>query len=160
MVWVLGIGIFLFLLFVFPRVMVGLIALCGVAIGGFFLWTKIGDNERARLRAAVTVTVTYDLERCNPEYPLFVQIFNGSEDTVEKVWFRIEGRRAGYSDPLYDSGYFGYSSDKIVPSGKGWANCWTLPRQAYGVSGQTIALYPPKTLVWVVNSSNPIFLNR
>ena len=116
MAWVIGIGIFLFLLFVFPRAMVGLIVLCGVGIGGFLLWDKIKTDERARLRASVTVTVTHDLERCSPEHPLFVQIHNGSEGTIEKVSFGIEGNRAGYSDPLYDSsgsGYQSYSSDKI-----------------------------------------------
>jgi hypothetical protein len=54
MAWVIGIGIFLFLLFAFPRAVVGLIALCGVGIGGFFLWNKIETDERNRLRTAVT----------------------------------------------------------------------------------------------------------
>jgi hypothetical protein len=160
MAWVIGIGIFLFLLFAFPRAMVGLIVLCGVGIGGFLLWDKIKTDERARLRAAVTVTVTHNIERCSPEYPLFIRIQNGSEDTVEKVSFGIEGNRAGYSDPLYDSGYQGYSSDKIIASGEGWANCWTLPRTAYGTSEQRLALYLPETLVWTVKNSSPTFRSR
>ena len=157
MAWVIGIGIFLFLLFAFPRAVVGLIALCGVGIGGFFLWNKIETDERNRLRASVTVTVTHDLERCSLEYPLLVRIHNGSENAVEKVSFGIEGNRAGYSDPLYDSGYLGYSSDKIIAGGEGWTSCWTLPRQAYGTSEQRIALYPPETLVWTVTGSSPVF---
>ena len=159
MAWVIGIGIFLFLLFAFPRAVVGLIALCGVGIGGFFLWNKIETDERNRLRTAVTVKVTHDLERCSTEYPLLVRIDNGSKNAVEKVSFGIEGKRAGYSDPLYDSGYQGYSSDKILASGEGWSNCWTLPRQAYGASEQGIALHLPETLVWTVKNPNPVFQN-
>ncbi len=160
MAWVIGIGIFLFLLFAFPRAMVGLIVLCGVAIGGFLLWTKIENDERARKRATVSVTVAYDLERCSPEFPLFVQILNRSDDTLEKVSFAIEGHRAGYSEPIYDSGYLGYSSDRIITGGDGWANCWTLPRKAYGASEQRVALNPPETLVWTVTNTSPTFQNR
>ena len=160
MAWVIGIGIFLFLLFAFPRAMVGLIVLCAVVIGGFLLWDNIKTDARARLRAAVTVTISHDLELCSPEYPLFIRIHNGSEDTVEKVSFGIVGNRAGYSDPLYDSGYLGYSSDKIIASGEGWASCWTLPRTAYGTSEQRLALYLPETLVWTVKNSSPTFRSR
>ena len=160
MAWVIGIGIFLFLLFAFPRTMVGLLVLCGVAIGGFLLWTKIENDERARKRASVTVTVSYDLDRCSPEYPLFVQIQNRSDNTVEKVSFGIEGHRSGFSDAIYDSGYLGYSSDRIIASGNSWANCWTIPRKAYGASEQRVALNPPETLVWTVKNTSPTFRNR
>jgi len=84
---------------------VGLIVLFGVGIGGFLLWDQIESDKRIRLRAAVTATVSHDLERCSPEYPLLARILNGSKNVVEKVSFGIEGNLAGYSDPLYDSGY-------------------------------------------------------
>lgn len=160
MAWVIGIGIFLFLLFAFPRAMLGLIALCGLGIGGFLLWTKLDSDKRARETAAISITVTYDLERCSPEYPLFVGIVNASDNTLEAVSFGIEGHRTGYSEPLYDSGYLGYSSDRIIASGDGWANCWTLPRQAYGAAEQSIALNPPSTLVWTAKNPSPRFGQR
>jgi hypothetical protein len=159
MAWVIGIGIFLFLLFAFPRAIVGLIVLCGVIIGGALLWDKIKTDERARLRAAVTVTVAHDLEQCSPEYPLFVRINNGSENTVEKVSFGVDGNRAGYSDPIYESDYQGYSSDKIIARGDSWSTCWTLPRTAYGTSEQMLALHLPETLVWTVKNISPRFNN-
>ena len=56
MAWVIGIGIFLFLLFAFPRAMGGLIVLCGLAIGGFLLWEKLERDNRARERAAISIT--------------------------------------------------------------------------------------------------------
>jgi hypothetical protein len=160
MAWVIGIGIFLFLLFAFPRAMVGLLVLCGLAIGGWLLWTKLDTDKRARERATVSVTVAYDLERCSPEYPLFVGILNDSDNTIEAVSFGIEGHRAGYSEPLYDSGYLGYSSDRIIVRGDSWASCWSLPRQAYGASEQSIALNPPNTLVWTAKNTSPRFRAR
>jgi len=60
MVWVVGIGVFLFLLFAFPRPMMGLIALCGLAVGGFLLFTKIENQNRARERASISITISYD----------------------------------------------------------------------------------------------------
>lgn len=82
-------------------------------------------------RQGNSVVGVYDLEKCSAEYPLWVGILNESDDTVEKFSFSIEGHLEGYSDPLYDSGYSGYSSDRIIPSGEGITACWTLPRQAY-----------------------------
>ena len=157
MAWVVGIGIFLFLLFAFPRSMGALIVLCGLAIGGFLLWQKLEIDNRARERAAISITVSYDLERCSSDFPLFIEIVNGSDRTLEAVSFGIEGRRTGYSEPLYDSGYLGYSSDRIIASNDGWANCWTLPRQAYGASDQIIALNPPDTLTWSAKNPSPRF---
>ena len=48
-IWIIGIGVFLLLLFAFPRPMLGLIVLCGVGIGGLFLSNKIKTEERTRL---------------------------------------------------------------------------------------------------------------
>lgn len=157
MAWVIGIGIFLFLLFSFPRAMGGLIAICGLAIGGFFLWGKLEGDRIAREIAAISITVTYDLGRCSPEYPLFVAILNGSNRTLEKVSFELEGHRSGYSEPLYGRSYSSYSSDRIIASGDGWASCWALPEQAYGATAQVISLNPPGTLVWTANNPLPRF---
>jgi len=101
--------------------------------------------------------VSYDLERCSSDFPLFIGIVNGSDRTLEAVSFGIEGHRTGYSEPLYDSGYLGYSSDRIIASNDGWANCWTLPRQAYGASDQIIAMNPPDTLTWSAKNPSPRF---
>jgi hypothetical protein len=44
---VIGIGIFPFLLFAFPRAMGCFIVLCGLAIGGFLLRIKLENDNRA-----------------------------------------------------------------------------------------------------------------
>lgn len=158
--WVVGIGGALYLLFRFPRpslIFIAVVVAIGAAVGGFLY---VQDQLAKRKTARVEVTIAYDLKRCSSEYPLFIGIVNGSNDTIEKVAFGIEGHRAGYSDPLYDSGYLGYSSDRIIASGEGWGNCWTLPRQAYGASEQRIALSPPETLVWTVKNIRPTFRER
>jgi len=158
--WVIGIVGALFLLFRFPRpslIFVGVVIAIGAAVVGY---SYVQDQLTERKAAKVTGTIVYDLERCSSEYPLFIGIVNDSDDTVEKVSFGIEGRREGYSDPLHDSGYSGYSSDRIIASGDGWANCWALPQQAYGASEQRITLNPPETLVWAVKNIRPTFRKR
>jgi len=158
--WVIGIVGALFLLFRFPRpslIFVGVVITIGAAVVGY---SQVQAELTTRKAAKVTGTIAYDLERCSSEFPLFIGIVNLSDDTVEKVSFSLEGRREGYSNPLYDSGYLGYSSDRIITSGEGWGNCWTLPRQATGVSNQTIALNPPETLVWTVQKIRPTFQTR
>ena len=69
MAWVIGIAVFLLLLFLFPRAMGGLILVCGIAIGGWLLSDKLEHDKRARERAAVSLTVTHDIERCQHTQP-------------------------------------------------------------------------------------------
>jgi len=158
--WVIGIVGALFLLFRFPRpslVFGGVVVAIGAAVSGYFY---VQDQLTKRKAAKVIGTISYDLERCSSAFPLFIGIVNRSDDTVEKVSFSIEGHLEGYSDPLYDSGYSGYSSDRIIAGGEGWGNCWTLPRPAYDASAQRILLNRPETLVWTVNNIRPTFRNR
>lgn len=158
--WVVGIGGALYLLFRFPRpslIFIGVMVAIGAAVGGFFY---AQDQLVKRKAAKVTGQIFYDLEKCSAEYPLWIGILNESDDTVEKFAFSIEGHLEGYSDPLYDSGYSGYSSDRIVPSGEGITACWTLPRQAYGASEQRVSLNPPETLVWTIKNMRPTFRDR
>ena len=162
--WVLGIGIFLFLLFTFPRAMGALLALSALAIGGFFLWIKIQSDEREKRsderekrRASVAVIVDYDLDRCSSDYPLFVGVVNRSDSTIEKLSFGIEGHRTGYSDPLYSSGYLGYTTDRIIASGDGWGSCWTLPKEASQAARRTLDLNPPENLIWSIQHISPTF---
>jgi len=158
--WVTGIVGALFLLFRFPRpslIFVGVVVAIGAAVGGYFY---VQDQLAKRKTAKVTGKIFYDLEKCSSEHPLWIGILNESDDTVEKFSFTIEGHLEEYSDPLYDSGYSGYSSDRIIASGEGVTACWTLPRQAYGASEQRIALNPPETLVWTMKNMRPTFRNR
>lgn len=152
--WVVGIGGAFYLLFRFPRpslIFIGAVVVVGVAVGGFFY---AQDYMVSRKAEKVSGKISYDLEKCSDDHPLWIGVLNESNDTVEKFSFTIEGHLEGYSDPLYSSGY---SSDRIIPSGKAVTACWTLPRQAYGASEQRVSLNPPDTLVWTVKSIRPTF---
>jgi hypothetical protein len=158
--WVIGIIGALFLLFRFPRpglIFVGAVISISAAVGGYFY---VQDQLTKQNAAKVTGKIFYDLEKCSSEYPLWIGILNGSDDAVEKFSFSVEGHLEGYSNPLYESGYSGYSSDRIIASGDGVTTCWALPRQAYGASEQRIALNRPKTLVWSMKNIRPTFRNR
>jgi hypothetical protein len=158
--WVVGIGGALYLLFRFPRpslIFIGVVVAIGAAMVGF---PYAQDQLSKRKAAKVMGKVFYDLEKCSVEYPLWIEIINKSDDTVEKFSFTIEGHIEGYSNPLYDSGYSGYSDDRIIPSGFSAANCWHPPRQAYGASEQRVALNPPETLVWTMKDIRPTFRDR
>ena len=155
--WVIGIGGALYLLFRFPRaslIFIGVLTAIGLGVAGF---AYVKNQLAERKAAMVEGTITYDTERCSSDYPLFIGMVNGSDDTVERVSFGVEGRREGFSDPLFNSGYRSYSTDRILASGEGWGNCWTLPAQAYGVSKQTITQNPPSTLVWTLKNIRPVF---
>jgi hypothetical protein len=158
--WVVGIGGALYLLFRFPRpslIFIGVVVAIGAAMVGF---PYAQDQLSKRKAAKVVGKVFYDLEKCSVEYPLWIEILNKSDDTVEKFSFTIEGHLERYSDPLYDSGYPGYSSDRIIFSDEGVVVCWTLPRQAYGASEQRVALNPPENLVWTMKDIRPTFRDR
>ncbi len=97
----------------------------------------------------VSGTVTYDLTACRLEYPLLVEIKNGTDDVLTWVSFNVEGRREGYSATLYDSGYSRYSSDRIIASGHVDTSCWSLPQVYYGRHGE---IYPPEKLIWTIDN--------
>lgn len=102
----------------------------------------------------VSGTVTYDLKACSLEYPLLVEIKNGTDDVLTWVSFNVEGRREGYSATLYDSGYRKYSSDRIIASGHVDTDCWSLPKVYYGRYGET---HPPEKLIWTIDDIRPRF---
>lgn len=157
MVWIVGIGIGLFLLFAFPRQMLLLIA--GLTVLGLGTWAYLYYQEQSRksLEEKVHVLVVYDADRCNEEFPLLVTIRNTSKETVESTSFDLSGFRSGHSAPVYQRGYLDYKTDKIIPPGKGYSGCWRVPDPAYSVSQQTIAATPPEAAVWKVTRTNPRF---
>ena len=158
--WVIGIVSALFLLVRFPRpslIFVGVLIVIGALVGGFIY---VMDELTKRNVAKVVATITYDLERCSSEFPLSIWIMNGSDSTVEKVSWNVEGHEEGFSDTLYESSYSRYSSDRIIASGDGWGICWELPPQAYGVSEQKIFRNPLQNVVWTVTDIRPTFQNR
>jgi hypothetical protein len=158
MEWVIGIGIFLVLLFVFPRVMTPILILGGLGIGAVVLYFYLESEERARQRALVQASIEHNSSRCSEEYPLLITWSNNSGDTVKKIWFKVKGFRKGYSDPIYSG--FSYESDRIITAGQSWSNCWRIPGPRYDVPESRAALHPPETLIWQVEDITPIYFER
>lgn len=156
--WVIGIVGALFLLFRFPRpslILVGVLVAIGIIAGGL---SYVSETRAAQKIAAVTITAVHTVDICGSEGPLLITIKNGSDDTVEKTSFRVEGYSVGFSEPLYENS--GYSTDRIIASGDLWAACWQLPQKARGVSEQRISGVNPAALVWSVRNIRPIFSDR
>jgi hypothetical protein len=130
MSWLVGFLViiaFLWFLFNFPKQTLG----CGaVIIGGIILLYVYLDylprQERERLESQVDVTIKYDTQACNEQFPLQITISNRSGKTVERVDLIVNVYRPGYSTDI--SGYDdSYKLDKILAPGESYFSCRRLP---------------------------------
>lgn len=159
MAWVIGIGIFLALLIFFPKVVIPILVLAAIGIAGFFYNDHLAQKAREQKREAVKLTVARNPAACSEKFPLLVTIRNGSDDTVNKISFSVQGFRPGHSDPIYDSGFRNYSTDKIIRQGELSYACWAIPAVSYKISEEQAAAFPPETLIWSISGAYPDFAN-
>lgn len=158
MVWIVGICIYLLLLFIFPRAVLGLIVVAVVGIGAAFFIVNQSNEKLAKKKAGVVVTVFHNTKKCSEENPLFIGINNKSGSTLKRVSFTVTGYRKGYSKPVYQSNYGTYyESDRIIENDTGWGNCWSVPKLDYGVPKDSATLFPANTMNWKVNNIKPTF---
>ena len=150
---VLGIGIFVGLLLAFPRRMLWLLAaLAGLAvvlgslIAGYNYWS---GYARQRDIDNLNMLVSWNPTACSVEYPLLVGLQNETGKELRAISFRIEGFRLGYSSSV-TSWNNSYSSDKIVPSGEGFALCWQHPPLSTQIDDLS-------TIIWTVKDILPTF---
>ena len=117
--WAIGIGLFLFLLLVFPRRTMGLTVLCGVALGGFLLWTKMKNDERDRKRAAIAPTPTgslgLDRDKHKPDLPQEIVVsekrsFDGPVFSCPEIWLDNE-----MTDEMIDGWINGQTLRSFIP---------------------------------------------
>ena len=141
MVWIVGIGIFLFLLFMFPRqtgVTIGLLVALGAAIAGYFY---LQDQFAQRKESQILISASFDASVCSdPKFPLSLRIHNGANTALDKLSIRVFANRNGFSDELYNDFY---SSDKIMQSGENYSACWSLSDYKLKELGM-----PPAYLNW------------
>jgi hypothetical protein len=141
MIWIVGIGIFLFLLFMFPRqtgVTIGILVGIAVAIAGYFYLQEQADIKR---RALVSIDVAYGGTVCtDPNFPLSLVIHNNSDAALDKLSIDVTANRVGFSDNVFFE-YF--SSDKILRPNEYYSACWRL--DDYKLKALQ---YPPTTLTW------------
>jgi hypothetical protein len=148
MAWVIGIGITLFLLFKFPKPMLGIVGVfIIIAVGtAGYLW--LNEKQESALRNAITIDVVHDPSRCSPEYPLFITISNRSARTLKRLNFYVTGFREGYSDPVFETAST-WDTDKIISPNQTFQQCWSSPPKSYGVSDIIAQSNPPEKLQWV-----------
>ena len=121
MVWVIGVGIFLVLLFAFPRQMGYLfLGLLGIAAALYFA----NQLEQAQ-KSKVSVRAAFDKAVCaNPEFPIAVWISNGASKTVTHTSFRLAGYRPSHSSAV--ASQFA-QTDRIIEPGGIYSACWQPP---------------------------------
>jgi hypothetical protein len=128
--WIIGIIIIIasiYFLFRFPKqtfILIGVfIGIC-LLIGYFLIY--VPEQKRKAIEDSVSIILTYDSKFCGMEYPLYVEIVNGSNKTIERVTWYLNAYIPGYSTDL--SGYNNdYSNDKILKPTEKWSTCYKLP---------------------------------
>jgi hypothetical protein len=156
MIWI-AIIVGLILLFTFPKQVGMLIGVIVLGSGATYLYFEEQDKQREKQRDAVVIKITFDIQSCSKEFPLFVSIVNGSKNIVEKISWNIGAHKKGYSNNVIDYGYSSeystpYSSDKILNSGQRFFVCYKTP----SISGKHI----PKELDWSAVRKSISFRNK
>lgn len=157
MEWVVGIGIYAFLLFQYPKKTVILTSIMVFIVTLIVGYIYLDDYLRKKRGAAIRIAVSFDLWKCSSEYPLLITIKNDSGSIMNSVKFSLEGIRSGYSDPIYESSFQQYRTDKIIRSGESYENCWKVPQLSYERPGGDKERFPPQNLNWQASWISPRF---
>jgi hypothetical protein len=141
MVWIVGIGITLILLFTFPRQMgIVFVSLVGIAaaVAGYFYFV---EQTNIKKKALISIKATYDGTLCtDPNFPLSLVVHNGSNEVLNRLSLEVTASRVGYSDNVF-SDYF--TSDKIMQPNEYYSSCWRL--DDYKIKALQL---PPLVLTW------------
>jgi hypothetical protein len=155
MVWVVGIGIGLLLLFAFPRQMGAVILFLVVGAGVLFGFIYNAEQQRAEEHRkkieSITISAAYD-PGCEAAFPILISIRNGYTQTIQTLTFELGGYREGYSSPVYRG--LSYKSDRIITPGQTYTACWTQPGLDYGAQEA-----PAASLTWRASYSYATFSN-
>ena len=154
MVWVVGIGIGLLLLFAFPKQMGAVILFLVLAGAGLFGFITLQEQQRAeeyrKKVESIGLSASFDMVRCSAEFPILIGIRNGYTETIQSLNFELGGYREGFSSPVY----LGRSlqSDRIIRPGETYEVCWSVPSLDYGATAG-----PPQALNWRATYSYAAF---
>jgi hypothetical protein len=147
MVWVIGIGLALFLVFALPRQMLVVIGILMVGAGGFFAWLEYIDYRQTRDRDSVVLLATFEPGGCAPDYPIRVKISNTNAKTLLAVSFSLAGFLQDESEPVYQGRAM--ASNRVIPPGQSHEQCWSVPRLNDATA--------PALLSWKATVSHPTF---
>ncbi len=147
MIWIVGIGVFCFLLFMFPKKVILLIlgiGAIGALLVGYFQFQEWQERTR---RAKVEVEASFDPKICSdPKYPILILVYSRSTETLESMGMSLEAFKDGYSSEQYSS-YI--SSDKIIKPNEHYATCWSLSDYSWRTENKI-----PLGLEWKVQISS------
>ena len=132
MIWVAVVLGVILLIGMFPKQMLGILGVLVLLIATVFLYFQGQADERQREKDSVQVSVKYDEETCNEEFPLFVAVRNTGYNPVNKVSWNLAAYRPGYSsnvisygtDFSWDTPYY---TDKILNTGEEIRLCYKVP---------------------------------
>lgn len=126
MAWLVGIGIFLFLLFAFPKQVGGLLLLLGIGVGLLF-WAGQQESEQRRAeQRSVSAKAAYDVRFCKEPFPISVAFSNLGRRATSNITFGLQAHRPGFSKAVLD----GYrETDRIIQPGETYVLCWAVPTQ-------------------------------
>ena len=147
MVWVIGIGLALFMVFALPRQMLVVFGIFVMGLGGLFAWLEYADRRQTRDRESVVLLATFEPEGCAPDYPIRVKISNTNAKTLIAVSFGLAGFLQDQSEPVYQGRAM--ASNRIIPPGQSHEACWSVPRLNEATA--------PALLSWKATVSHPTF---
>jgi len=133
------------------------VGLSAVILGGFYGYFAYEEHQKNQTAAALKIVIKYDLETCGEKFPLVIDLRKESDKTITKTEFDVEGFREGHSEPLYETGYPHYTTDRILAPGESVGLCWSIPKKAYGITENLIERYPPNAINWKVTNIRPTF---
>lgn len=108
----------------------------------------------------VQTEVEYNPQRCDQAYPLLLTITNNSNETIERVSFKFEGRRPGHSSRVYHN-LWPLNDDTIIAPSKSHTLCWSIPKKGNKYISFDIMMdkFPPAQMEWGVDEFHPWFEN-
>jgi len=98
----------------------------------------------------VDLQVEYAPKKCSEKHPMLARINNGSDETIQSLYFNILGTRKDHSTLLYAG--FGFESDRIISPSEGYSACWRAPEPT--LDGRQ---YPIETILWEPKITNIYF---
>lgn len=138
--WLVLVFILLIVVKLWPKGLWVFFLLAGVALAAVLLSTRLAEKRLA----AVTLDVEYAVHVCPAERPMRVTITNNSDKSLTKLSFALNAREPGYSTEITPYTYRRAVSEKIIPPGESFTDCFEKPLLQNEPSLRT----PPEDLEW------------
>ena len=152
MFWIFAVGVFLFLLFAFPK-QVGVLLLV-ICAGGAVLYLKAEQQAAAQEKEQklLKTHAYWDTSACKDTHPIVVSFLNNSRRATKEIRFSLQAHRPGFSKPVVDDYR---NTDMIVEAGQANALCAAIAT-SYG----NLRPADASTLVWSARLNSVEYASR